>query len=180
MNKNWLEAVFPAALGLLVCTIGIFLLNVAGLLDIGGPVAQASEGSAECAVVANGFPKPLADSMNLVSVVRDEEHRAALVAGKSLFDGNCAQCHALNDVVVGPALAGVTERRSEKWLIPWIKNSGKMVASGDEYAVKIFNQYGQQQMPSFQLSDQEIRHILAYLEAESGIAASAPAVALAR
>ncbi|MBC8084249.1 MAG: cytochrome c, partial [Hymenobacter sp.] len=76
-------------------------------------------------------------------------------------------CHALHDVVVGPALAGLHARRPEKWLLAWVKNSGKLVASGDEYAVRIFNQYQRQQMPNFALSDQEIRRILAYLKAES-------------
>ncbi|QJX49265.1 cytochrome c [Hymenobacter taeanensis] len=86
------------------------------------------------------------------------------VAGEALFKGNCAQCHAINEVVVGPALMGLDKRRSERWLLSWIKNSGRMVASGDEYAIKIFNQYGQQQMPSFQLSESEIRQILAYVK----------------
>ncbi|MBC6699153.1 cytochrome c [Hymenobacter sp. BT190] len=91
---------------------------------------------------------------------------ADVAAGDALFKGNCAQCHAINDVVVGPALAGIAKRRPESWLIPWVKNSSKVVASGDEYAVKIFNQYQKQQMPSFQLSDDEIRQILLYVRSQ--------------
>ncbi|WBA40190.1 c-type cytochrome [Hymenobacter canadensis] len=102
---------------------------------------------------------------------------AAIAAGDALFKGNCAQCHAINDVVVGPALAGITKRRPVSWLIPWIKNSSKVVASGDEYAVKIYNQYQKQQMPSFQLSDTEITSILAYVTAEEGKSAGAPGAA---
>ncbi|WP_088843918.1 c-type cytochrome [Hymenobacter gelipurpurascens] len=93
---------------------------------------------------------------------------AAIAAGDALFKGNCAQCHAVNDVVVGPALAGISKRRPMSWIIPWVKNSSKMVASGDEYAVKIFNQYGKQQMPSFQLSDQEITSIVAWVTSQEG------------
>ena len=52
-----------------------------------------------------------------------------------------------------------------------MKNSSKVVASSDEYAVKIYNQYQKQQMPSFQLSDEEIKSILAYITAEEGKAA---------
>ncbi|MBC8084330.1 MAG: cytochrome c, partial [Hymenobacter sp.] len=78
---------------------------------------------------------------------------AAIAAGDALFKGNCAQCHAVKDKVVGPALGGITKRRTVAWLIPWIKNSSKVVASGDEYAVKLYNEYQKQQMPSFQLSD---------------------------
>jgi len=93
---------------------------------------------------------------------------AAIAAGDALFKGNCAQCHAVNEVVVGPALSGITKRRPVSWLIPWIKNSSKVVASGDEYAVKIFNQYQKQQMPSFQLSDTEITSILAWVTSQEG------------
>jgi mono/diheme cytochrome c family protein len=42
-----------------------------------------------------------------------------------------------------------------------------MVASGDEYAVKIYNQYQKQQMPNFQLSDEEIKQLVKYMEVES-------------
>ncbi|MBX0290310.1 cytochrome c [Hymenobacter sp. HSC-4F20] len=65
---------------------------------------------------------------------------ATVATGEALFKGNCAQCHAVNDVVVGPALAGITKRRPAAWITRWVKNSSKMVASGDEYAVKIFTQ----------------------------------------
>ncbi len=60
------------------------------------------------------------------------------------------------------------------WIIPWVKNSSKLVASGDEYAVKLFNQYQKQQMPSFQLSDQEITSIVAWVTSQEGQSAGAP------
>ncbi len=101
---------------------------------------------------------------------------AAIAAGDALFKGNCAQCHAVNEQVVGPALAGVTKRRPISWLIPWIKNSSKMVASGDAYAVEIFNKYNKQQMPSFALSDKEITSILAYVVSQEGAATPSAAV----
>jgi mono/diheme cytochrome c family protein len=96
-----------------------------------------------------------------------------------LFKNNCAQCHAVNDIVVGPALKDITKRRPVSWLIPWVKNSGKVVASGDEYAVKLFNQYQKQQMPSFQLSDTEIKNIIKYIEMESSNYSSATAGSVA-
>ena len=96
---------------------------------------------------------------------------AAIAAGDALFKGNCAQCHAVNDKVVGPALAGIDKRRPISWLIPWVKNSSKVVASGDAYAVKLFNEYQKQQMPSFSLSDKEITAIMAYVHSQEGAAA---------
>jgi len=100
---------------------------------------------------------------------------AAIAAGDALFKGNCAQCHAVNEQVVGPALKGITKRRPVSWLIPWIKNSSKVVASGDAYAVELFNKFNKQQMPSFALSDKEITSILAYVTSEEGKASTAVA-----
>ncbi|RPD45056.1 cytochrome c [Hymenobacter sediminis] len=106
---------------------------------------------------------------------------AAIAAGDALFKGNCAQCHNVKEVVVGPALAGISQRRPMSWIIPWVKNSSKMVARGDEYSVKIFNQYQKQQMPSFQLTDQEIKAIVTYIEfQEQQIVHSVPTGAIAR
>ena len=102
---------------------------------------------------------------------------AAIAAGDALFKGNCTQCHAINEQVVGPALSGITKRRTLAWLIPWIKNSSKVVASGDEYAVAIYNKYNKQQMPSFALSDKEITSIFAYVTAEEGKATAGVTVA---
>jgi mono/diheme cytochrome c family protein len=94
---------------------------------------------------------------------------AAIAAGDALFKNNCAQCHAVNDKVVGPALAGISKRRPISWIIPWIHNSSKVIASGDEYAVKLFNDYGKQQMPAFpQLSDKEITSIVAWVTSQEG------------
>ena len=36
---------------------------------------------------------------------------AAIAAGDALFKGNCTQCHAINEQVVGPALGGISKRR---------------------------------------------------------------------
>jgi len=93
---------------------------------------------------------------------------AAIAAGDALFKAQCAQCHAVNEQVVGPALAGITKRRPISWLIPWIKNSSKVVASGDEYAVALYNKYNKQQMPSFALSDKEITSIIAWVTSQEG------------
>ena len=97
---------------------------------------------------------------------------AAVAAGDALFKGNCTQCHAINEQVVGPALGGISKRRPISWIIPWIKNSSKVVASGDDYAVALYNKFNKQQMPSFALSDKEIISIVAYITAEEGKAAA--------
>ncbi len=96
--------------------------------------------------------------------------------GKSLFTNNCAQCHAASDeVVVGPGLKGVRQRTpGEDWLKKWIRNSQAVVASGDAYAVGVYNKYSKIAMSSFpNLSDSDITSILDYIDSASAPAAAA-------
>tara|TARA_B100000963_G_scaffold300136_1_gene272388 strand:- start:9465 stop:10748 length:1284 start_codon:yes stop_codon:yes gene_type:complete len=88
-------------------------------------------------------------------------------SGESLFKGNCTVCHAINEVVIGPALRDVHERQSEEWIYAFIKNSQKVIKSGDEYAVDLYNQYNQTLMTSFDFSDDELNSILTYIKSES-------------
>jgi cytochrome c551/c552 len=87
--------------------------------------------------------------------------------GESLFKANCASCHAVKEKLVGPALKGIETRRPEDWLIKWIKNSQTLVKAGDDYAVKIYNEYNKVAMPAFNLKDDEIKAILAYVKTEA-------------
>ena len=104
------------------------------------------------------------------------------VKGKSLFNQNCAACHALNRKMTGPALANVEARLAEdegldrEWLSAWIKNSPGMIKAGDAYAVKIYNEYNQAAMTAFPtLSDTDIDDLLAYTAAPAATPAAAAA-----
>ncbi|WP_460910190.1 c-type cytochrome [Spirosoma areae] len=100
--------------------------------------------------------------------------------GKSIFTGNCAQCHAVTDEkVVGPGLRGIRERApGVDWLHKWIKNSSALIATGDAYANQVFNANGKVQMPPYQnLSDADIDGILAYIDQASKPAQAAVAPA---
>lgn len=100
-------------------------------------------------------------------------------AGKTLFNTHCAACHKLDAKATGPALRGVTDRREVAWLRKWIKNSGALIASGDAYAVKIFEEYNKSVMTPFpQLSDTDIDNILAYTSQPKEQAASATGTAM--
>src|SRR6267143_2523975 len=93
---------------------------------------------------------------------------AAITAGKALFDGNCKACHRVKQKLVGPALAGFESRvPTISWVMGWVRNSSKVIASGDEYAVKIYNEYNKSQMLSFNYTDAQILNILAYVKSEA-------------
>jgi mono/diheme cytochrome c family protein len=85
------------------------------------------------------------------------------VAGKALFNANCAACHKLDKKATGPALRGVAEKYDTEWLYKWIKNSQGLVKSGDAKAVAIFAENNNSVMTSFPaLSNADIDNVLAY------------------
>ncbi len=88
-------------------------------------------------------------------------------AGQKLFKTNCATCHRIDGKkLTGPGLGGVEDRvPSKEWLYEWIKNSPALIASGDAYANKIFNEYNKVPMSQFQyLSNGDIDNILEYIK----------------
>jgi hypothetical protein len=67
---------------------------------------------------------------------------AAISAGQALFNANCKACHRVHQKLVGPALAGVYDRTpSIDWIKSFVKNSSAVIASGEPYAVKLYNDY---------------------------------------
>lgn len=93
---------------------------------------------------------------------------ASIAAGKQLFDTNCKTCHRVDSKLIGPPLAGVYDRApSIDWIKSFVRNSSAVIASGDEYAVNLFNEYNKVQMTSFPLKDGDIMNILGYIKAET-------------
>ena len=93
----------------------------------------------------------------------------AIKAGEALFKGNCKTCHKIHEKYTGPALAGVEARvPSISWILNWVKNPAKVIASNDEYANKIYLENNKSQMTAFtNYKDEQILSILAYIQAEA-------------
>jgi cytochrome c2 len=88
--------------------------------------------------------------------------------GRKIFLARCAACHNVNKQVLGPALAGIDERRSVGWIASFIRSSRAMVRAGDEEAVKIYTAFNKIPMPDHRdLTDEQIAGILAYIKAEA-------------
>jgi len=89
---------------------------------------------------------------------------AIIAKGEQLFsEWTCNTCHKVDQKAVGPALAGVYDRRSLEWIYAWVKNSQALIASGDQQAIDVYNEYNQLAMQSFDLEDEDILAILAYV-----------------
>ena len=93
--------------------------------------------------------------------------------GEAVFKKTCSACHTVGGGrLVGPDLIGVTNKRSEDWLIQFIKSSQTLIKSGDADAKAIFEEYNQIMMPDQNVSDAEIKSILAFIASKSPAAAN--------
>lgn len=84
--------------------------------------------------------------------------------GEQLFsEYQCNTCHKVESKLVGPALAGVYDRREIDWIYKWVKNSQALVAAGDAQAVALFNEFNKVPMAPYDLEDAQIMSIMAYV-----------------
>ncbi len=82
-----------------------------------------------------------------------------------IFDEFCADCHSIGDGDMrGPDLLGMEQRRSQKWLIDFIRSAKTMISSGDPASVKVWEKYNKKSMPDTDLSDAEIKAMIAYIK----------------
>lgn len=100
-------------------------------------------------------------------------------SGENIFKTLCATCHTLSDkVAIGPGLQGISEKRSEEWIIKWVKNSQALIDASDKDALAIFEEFHKIPMPGFsQLTDQEIKDVIKYINDNQQVASEKPIVA---
>ena len=163
MRLSSVRFALSVGMALIVVLFGFTLLSAAGLA--GFAAQDVALAAAPAPIPDSALPTPKTSALTPLAAGPET---AVVAAGDALFKGNCAQCHSVNEQVVGPALGGLTRRRPISWIIPWVKNSSKVVASGDDYAVVLFNKFNKQQMPAFALSDKEITAIMAYVISQEG------------
>ena len=101
-------------------------------------------------------------------------------AGETLFKNNCAACHNTSDeVLVGPGLKGISERRPIDWIIKWVHNPQAVIGSGDKYANDLYTKFNKAAMTPYpNFSDDQIKGIVAYIESANA-APAAPAAGAA-
>lgn len=107
------------------------------------------------------------DDGGIAGAPAQDVDQAMVTQGETLFKGNCSVCHAINSTVIGPPLRDVHIRRDLVWIIPFVQNSQKIIQGGDDYAVKLYNEYNRTEMPSFDFSEAEITSIVEYIKFES-------------
>ena len=81
--------------------------------------------------------------------------------GAAVFEGKCSACHKPAERYVGPALGGITERRTPAYVMNMILNPEGMYTKHPE-ARKLLAEY-MTQMPNVGASRDDARAILEYL-----------------
>jgi mono/diheme cytochrome c family protein len=96
--------------------------------------------------------------------------------GEQIFKNNCSTCHAVTDeVVVGPGLKGVSQRRPIDWIVKWVHNPQAVIASGDKYAVDLYNKFNKAAMTPYPgYSEAQIKSVIAYIDAQAVAVVATP------
>lgn len=99
----------------------------------------------------------------ITSVEFGSEIDAEMAAlGEAKFSTICVACHQMNQRMIGPALAGVYERRSPEWVMNMILNPDGMLKE-DPIAKALFEEYNGAIMLNQNLSEEDARAIAEYL-----------------
>ncbi len=80
--------------------------------------------------------------------------------GKEIFKSMCSACHKIDQRVIGPALAGVTKKRTPEWIMNMIMNPNQMVKENAQ-ARKLLAEYISP-MANQNLTEEETRFVLEY------------------
>lgn len=97
-----------------------------------------------------------------------ETDQALVDAGRDLFTANCTQCHAFDSKIVGPPLKDAYKN----WptiaaMVEYIKYPEKVIKSGNERAVKLFEEYKTLMPNHDQFTDDQVKSLISYIKAES-------------
>jgi len=80
--------------------------------------------------------------------------------GQEIFKSMCSACHKIDQRVIGPALAGVTKKRTPEWIMNMIMNPNQMVKENAQ-ARKLLAEYISP-MANQNLTEEETRFVLEY------------------
>ncbi|WP_343488225.1 cytochrome c [Allomuricauda sp. d1] len=92
----------------------------------------------------------------------DEINEEMAARGEAKFNAICVACHMTNQRMIGPAMAGVYERRSPEWVMNMMLNPDGMLKE-DPIAKALLKEYNNAIMLNQNLTEDEARDLAEYL-----------------
>ena len=86
--------------------------------------------------------------------------------GEVVFKAKCTACHKITKKFVGPALKGVTQRRSSEWIMNMAMNPEEMIQK-DPIAQKLLIEYNGAPMANQNITEAEARALLEYFRTKN-------------
>lgn len=153
----------------LAILIGLVGLSLAGCSQAPQGSDQASAGATATPSTAPASPDP--DPLHnkgigpITQVTLSAIDPQLVEAGEKVFKAKCTACHKMEKRRVGPALGGVTERRTPEWIMNLLMNTPEMLQK-DPIAKELVAEYATQ-MADLKLSENDARALLEYLRTKS-------------
>ncbi len=130
-----------------------------------GPVTEPAKEEVK-KEVADADPMSNKGIGPISSVTMGEIDADLAAAGEVEFKAKCTACHKISKRHIGPALKGVTERRSPEWIMNMILNPEEMVQK-DPIAKQLLVEYNGAPMANQNLTEDEARAILEYFRTKN-------------
>ena len=158
---SWKSQLSPAQ----IQKVGSYVLSLQGTNPPNqkGPEGEKWDSSKEGDSAGNSMSDK---GIGPISSVELAEIDPALAkTGEEVFTAKCSACHKIEKRFVGPALRGVTERRSPEWIMNMILNPDQMTKENPT-AKKLLSEY-LTQMANQNLSHDEARAVLEYFRTQT-------------
>ena len=96
--------------------------------------------------------------------LKDDLEEVYVTRGESIFNAKCSACHKFDEKYVGPALAGITERRTPEWIMNMMLNPEEMTKK-DPIAQDLLAEH-LTQMTFQDITEDEARYMLEYFRSQ--------------
>lgn len=156
-----------------ICITSISIIIIFFVFGCGGSEQKdqtKSNDSSRKEKIAEKFGLTLFELDNGIGPIKEKIELGAIdnilaEKGKEIFTLKCTQCHKLDERYTGPALRGVTEKRSPEYIMNMISNPEEMTKRHPE-AKKLLGVYANQ-MTFQNVTQEDVRALLEYLRTES-------------
>lgn len=148
---------YPILIGTAMAVSSLFFI---GCGNEQKPIPEA----ATVTETAEAAPDPMLDKGigPITTLNLREVDKTLAEKGKVTFESKCVACHKIDAKLLGPALAGVANRRSPEWIMNMILNPEEMTKN-NEIAKQLLKDHGNVQMTNQQLSQDQAREVLEFL-----------------